>query len=103
MLNVSQQRDDDGTVTAFVEGSINSTTAKDFEVKLKAIAANANVLVIDLGAVKYMSSAGLRTLLVLHKLMKPKGGMKLANVNEYVYEIFEFTGFDFAFNIISRI
>lgn len=103
MLNITHKRDDNGTVTAMVEGSINTATAKDFEVELKALASNANELVIDMGEVKYMSSAGLRTLLILHKLMKPKGGMKLARVNDYVYEIFEFTGFDVAFNIISRI
>ena len=53
-----------------------------------------NELILDFADVNYVSSAGLRVLLSLHKLMMAKGGMKLINVNEEVCDVFEVTGFD---------
>ena len=51
-------------------------------------------MVLDFNEVNYVSSAGLRVLLSLHKKMMEKGEMKLINVNEAVSDVFEVTGFD---------
>ena len=51
-------------------------------------------LVLDFTGVNYVSSAGLRALLSLHKIMMKQGSMKLVNVNEEVCDVFEVTGFD---------
>ena len=45
-------------------------------------------------AINYVSSAGLRVLLSLHKKMLAQGEMKLIHVNEAVSDVFEVTGFD---------
>ena len=51
-------------------------------------------LIIDLAAVDYVSSGGLRALLTLQQEMESRGGtMKVMNVNEYIKEVFEITGF----------
>ena len=55
---------------------------------------NITDLTLDFKEVNYVSSAGLRALLSLHKVMMKQGGMKLVNVNEEVCDVFEVTGFD---------
>ena len=48
---------------------------------------------MDFAGVDYISSAGLRVVLVLIKRMKGQGSMRIMNTNEMVKEIFEVTGF----------
>ena len=50
-------------------------------------------LVIDMTALEYISSAGLRVLLSAQKIMNKQGKMTVKNVNETIMEIFEVTGF----------
>ena len=50
-------------------------------------------LVFDLAKLEYISSAGLRVLLAMQKLMNRQGAMLLRNVNEAVMKVFEVTGF----------
>ena len=50
-------------------------------------------LVFDLAKLEYISSAGLRVLLAMQKLMNQQGEMVLQNVNEAVMKVFEVTGF----------
>jgi anti-sigma B factor antagonist len=50
--------------------------------------------VLDFKNVNYVSSAGLRVLLSLHKKMSAKDGMKLTDVNDAINDVFEVTGFD---------
>ena len=77
-----------------LEGRLDTTTAPELEAELKGSLDSADTLVLDFSKLDYISSAGLRVLLSLHKLMMPKGGMKLINVNEEVCDVFEVTGFD---------
>ena len=50
-------------------------------------------LTIDMGALEYISSAGLRVLLSAQKVMNRQGEMKVLHVNETILDIFEVTGF----------
>jgi len=51
--------------------------------------------VIDLGRLDYISSAGLRVLLVTQKRVRGSGaGLKLINVRPEIHDIFRYTGFD---------
>ena len=52
-----------------------------------------NELILDFKELDYVSSAGLRVLLVTLKLMKTKGSIKIINVNESVNEVLTMTGF----------
>lgn len=77
-----------------VEGRIDTTTAKEFEEKTAAaLEESVTSLVMDFSGVDYISSAGLRVVLVLIKRMKGQGSMRITNTNEMVKEIFEVTGF----------
>ena len=51
--------------------------------------------VIDLARLDYISSAGLRVLLVTQKRVRGSGaGLRLINVRPHIHEIFRYTGFD---------
>ena len=76
-----------------LSGRLDTTTAPQLERELKESLDDITELVIDLDALDYISSAGLRVLLSVYKTMRSKGHMKIANANELVQEVFEVTGF----------
>jgi anti-anti-sigma factor len=83
-----------------VEGEIDGSNADEFELKLRAAAEKTENLVVDLKGLEYVSSAGLRSFLMVQKQMKQQGGqMSLIHVNEEVMEIFAVTGFVKLLNI----
>ncbi len=76
-------------------GRLDSVTAKDFETALIGkIDAGAKRVVLDLGQLAYISSAGLRVLLIAAKRLKSVGGaLVLCGLNPSVREVFEISGF----------
>ncbi len=83
----------DGKLVLSIEGEINSFTAPELEEVIKNDLNGVKSLVLDLKDVEYLSSAGLRVLLVAHKVMAKQGKMSLRNVNKSVMEVFDITGF----------
>ena len=86
-------------LTVAPEGRIDTLTAPEFEKKVIEILDGVSELVLDMAKVEYISSAGLRVILKVQKLMLRQGKMKLINVNESVMEVFEITGFSDILNI----
>ena len=82
-----------GKLTVALTGRLDTTTAPELEQGLKDSLSGVTELVLDLKSLDYVSSAGLRVFLSTQKTMKSQGSMKVINVNEDVYEIFEVTGF----------
>ena len=80
-------------LTISLEGRLDTTTAPELEQTLKDSMESANTLTLDFAKLDYISSAGLRVLLSVHKTMAKKGGMKVVNANEMVKEVFDVTGF----------
>ena len=81
-------------LTIALEGRMDTTTAPKLEAELKASLNGVTELVIDLAALKYISSAGLRVLLSAQKTMNARQGrMELAGVNDSVRHVFDITGF----------
>ncbi|MBQ5973606.1 MAG: STAS domain-containing protein [Oscillospiraceae bacterium] len=76
-----------------VEGRLDTMTAPELDASLKDSIVGVKELTLDLGALEYISSAGLRVLLSAQKIMNRQGTMKVVNVNETVNEVFEITGF----------
>ena len=74
-------------------GRIDSLTAPKILSFYEKTARNINVVYVDCADLQYISSAGLRVLLI----MKKKGDMFLENVRPQVMEILETTGFDSIF------
>lgn len=81
-----------GELTIFASGRIDSTNAGDVEVKVKnAVSENEHsTVVLDLENLEYLSSAGLRVVL---RLRKDEPSLKIINASSEVYEIFDMTGF----------
>ena len=74
-------------------GRLDTTTSPELEQELKDHLAAVSDLTIDMSALDYISSAGLRVLLSAQKTMNKQGKMRVTNVNQTILEIFEVTGF----------
>ncbi|KQC05140.1 MAG: hypothetical protein APR55_05955 [Methanolinea sp. SDB] len=88
-----------------LSGRIDATTAPGMEKELfSGIEEGTRAMIIDLEAVDYMSSAGLRVLLSALKKMKSVGGeVRLSSLQPHVREVFEMTGFSRLFTICADI
>lgn len=84
---------DGGTLTALVNGRVNTSTAPQFEKELIPALGGVTELIIDMSGLLYISSAGLRVVLTAQKVMSKQGTMVLRNLKPEVYEVFEMTGF----------
>ena len=80
-------------LTLKVAGRIDTISAKEFEEKAISGLDGVKTLIMDFAELEYISSAGLRVLLIAMKQMKRQGSMRVINTNEMVKEIFEVTGF----------
>lgn len=80
-------------LTIKVGGRLDTVTAPELEKEIKDSVAGIETLVLDLVALEYISSAGLRVILTSQKIMNKQGSMIVKNANETVTEIFEITGF----------
>jgi anti-anti-sigma factor len=93
-MKVSVTRDGSVTVVG-IEGKIDTDTCDKVEAALLAeIDKGAIRLVIDLGEVSYISSAGLRSVLIAGKKIKSlRGHMAFCNLRPLVLDVFEASGF----------
>ena len=80
-------------VTFALTGSLDNSGAPQLETELKRALNRTTELVFDMQGLEYISSAGLRVLLLAQKQMNLQGRMRLINVGEAVMEILEITGF----------
>ena len=76
-----------------IVGRLDTITAPDLDKTINEDVSDVENLVLDVKALEYISSAGLRVLLGAQKKMQKSGTMKLINVCEEVMEVFEMTGF----------
>ena len=81
------------TLEIALGGRLDTLTAPELEAELNGSLEGADSLVLNFSKLDYISSAGLRVLLSVHKAMSAKGGMKVVHVNEIVREVFDVTGF----------
>ncbi len=77
-----------------LEGRLDTMTAPDLEQVIRESLDNVKNLTVDMKNLEYVSSAGLRTLLIAKKKLHNKGNVKIVNANDIVKEVFEVTGFD---------
>lgn len=78
------------TLTVSPQGRLDTLTAPEFEAAVKELLPEGGTVIIDLAAVDYVSSAGLRALLALHKA----SSMQVLHVAPAVMDVFSMTGFD---------
>ena len=76
-----------------LKGELNTATAPELENVITNSLRGIAKLIFDFTELVYISSAGLRVLLVSKKVMDKQGEMVVRHPNNEVMEIFEITGF----------
>ena len=78
-----------------IAGRLDTGTAPELEAKLKQIAKDTQTLYLNLQNIQYISSAGLRVVLLAHKLMLPTGGkMIIRSPSAFCKQVLSATGMD---------
>ena len=93
-MEISHRLENDILIVA-IAGRMDAATAPIADETInKTLAENTNRLLFDLSALEYLSSGGLRVILgVAKEIRRREGKVALADLNQYVYEIFEVSGF----------
>ncbi|MBQ7572838.1 MAG: STAS domain-containing protein [Clostridia bacterium] len=86
---------DGNKMTIALEGRLDTSTAPELQ-ELVAGLEGVTDLTFDLEKLMYISSAGLRVLMIAKKGIKE---VSIININEDIKEIFDITGFSTIFNI----
>ena len=84
----------DGVFKASIQGRMDTITAPELMKKFNEFPEKAESIEIDAAKMAYISSAGLRVLLIMYKSLEDKSRFRMMNVCDEVKEIFETTGFD---------
>ncbi len=85
-----------GALIATATGRIDSRNAQEFEQTMSsAIGEGAGMVILDLAGLSYISSAGLRAILVTAKtLRKREAKFALCSLQSSIKEVMEISGFD---------
>ncbi len=82
------------TMTLHIGGRLDTITSPELENAINSLPSEVTALILDLKELSYVSSAGLRVLLVAQKKMNHSGGtMKLTGVCAEVMDVLDMTGF----------
>lgn len=84
----------DSTIQIRIEGRVDTTTAPQLQQAILTAFQKGSKLILDFEQVEYISSAGLRALLIGQKTAMSKGGsMTMVHVGEMVMSVLEMSGF----------
>jgi len=85
-----------------VEGRVDAATAPLLLERIEAVLdAQPDHLIIDLRAASYVSSSGMRVLLIAHRRQQALGGtLSLVNTPEKILRVFHIAGFDQVFDLL---
>ena len=97
-INTKKERN---TLIISLKGRMDAVTSPEFEKSLKElIEAGENNILINLSGLEYISSAGLRSILTIAKLLKAKEGKILfSGLQGPVKDVFNISGFGSIFKI----
>ena len=79
--------------TLFAEDRIDTYNAPQFASEIEEALPGTTELILDFSGLRYISSTGLRALMLAAKAMARQGEVRIVGVNEGVYDILETTGF----------
>jgi anti-anti-sigma factor len=94
-MDISQKQEG-GIVYITIKGRLDADSAQEAEKTVnEALGGDTSKLLFDLGALDYLSSAGLRVLLSAAKEIRRRDGkIVLCALTQFVKEIFEVSGFE---------
>ncbi len=87
------------------QGRLDAAGVRPLEAELLAhLEAGRTQLIVDLSAVRYISSVGLRMFLTITRQAHQQGGvLRLCGLNTRVMDIFKMAGFDRVLQILSTL
>ena len=99
------ERVENGITVFVLEGRIDTQGAVDLDLALQAaVSEGQHKMVLDMAEVRYICSAGLRTLAdVFTKNREQDGDLKLVALNPKVLRVFRIIGFDKFFSVYETL
>ncbi len=92
----------DGTaVMLSLNGWLDTLSAPEFEAALKALDADVTDLVLDFEGLGYISSSGLRQIVLAQRMMSVRGSLTIIGVSEEIADVLRMAGLSERLNIIS--
>lgn len=100
---MEMKSENNGGVTILTPaGRVDTSTAKAFEDSVMAAADTNKKIAVCFNEIDYISSAGLRVVLMLGKKLGASGGvLVLINMPEKIFAVFKMSGFDKILKICS--
>ena len=84
----------DGTFEVTIQGRMDTITAPELLKQFQEAGSGIQGIHVDVSRMPYVSSAGLRVLLMMYKSLENKDRFEMTGVSDEVREILETTGFD---------
>ncbi len=93
-MEITVKKDSDITIV-YPVGRIDTSTAKNFEEGIMKVIQDSQQVIISFSNISYISSAGLRVILVAgKKISSMKGQLVLTEMSEKIHDVFKMSGFD---------
>lgn len=87
-----------------LQGRLDANGAADFDERLASAPSEAQTVILDMSELEYLSSAGIRSLLQLHKdLTARSASMLLMGLTPFVRQVVELSGLTRTFNVVDGI
>ena len=95
MMSISTQREN-AILIVNVEGRIDGTTSREFHTELQtAIGSDDQAVVLNLEKLAYISSAGLRVILLISRTLQSQNSkLAVCSLPDTIKEVFTISGFD---------
>jgi len=100
-----ESRIENGVLIISIEGRMDAVSAPEFDKRCdECLLQGGNAFILDFKALEYISSAGLRSILILgKKLAAKKGTLLIASAKDVVKEVFQISGFGALFPILESV
>lgn len=103
-MEVEKKKEGNATVVT-LKGRMDAVSAPTFDQALgEVMAAGDSIIVLDFSGLEYISSAGLRSILVLARQIKEmQGKVMLAGLKNTVRDVFKMSGFYSIFAVFETV
>ncbi len=94
-MKITTEREGE-TIIALVDARVDGTNAKEFQIELEEVIAAADrMMILDCEKLSYISSAGLRVvLLTARSLQRKNSKFAICSLSEEIGKVFQISGFD---------
>jgi anti-anti-sigma factor len=102
-VEIHINNDDSGGVVAGLFGRLDANSAQSLQEAFRGMGEDSDKrnVVLDFAGVDYVSSAGLRELLILQKkILAAQGSLTIRNISGLVREVFDMTGFSTILKVV---